>query len=49
MVRAEEGHLDLLSEKKAFSILVDGVSPSIAEGREGEAMSEEDSLFEDWL
>ena len=38
--KAEKGHLELLSEKEAFSILVDGVSPSTVEGKEEEAMSE---------
>lgn len=47
-MKPEEGHLDLLSEKKASRILADGVSPSIAEGQEGKATGK-DSLFEDWI
>lgn len=38
--KAEKGHLELLSEKKAFSILVDGLSPSTTEGKEAGAVSE---------
>lgn len=38
--KAEKNHSEFLSEKEAFSILVDSVSPSNEVGEEEEAMSE---------